>query len=457
MKKRLIALLCSLPALSFGQDSYTMKFLPQLQQSQWINASNQTDAKISVGLPVLSNLSFYVYNSGFTYNSLFKRVNDSTMSISPSDFIEKLGSRNVIAFGANVSILSANVAFEDFTVGLSIQDKADFRFSYPKDLFRFAWYGNGAYIGKSLNIGDFGLNASWYREYALHGTKNFGKLTVGASPKLLFGKTNIHTETSSLQIYTAPDYYALTAKADLDVRTSGIADSTDRAEGNMSFPGYAFNSKNTGLGIDLGAQYEVNEHISVGGGINNLGYINWKSNVHNYRAGPTDFTFEGFDLANYLSTGDSNFISTDQYLDTVKNLIKFDKSSSSYRTSLPAEFFVMGTYKLNKLHTFGAQLSGQRMSKKFVFATTLAYRIDLSKHFTGALSYTIKSGSAFNVGGAIIARFAGMQWYFAADNWWAAVKPLSAKNANLSMGMNLVFGDRAKKKYDGGSRPPFSR
>lgn len=446
MKKYLTTLLLSMPALAMAQDSYTMKFLPQLHQSQWMNATNQTDAKISVGIPVLSGISFYIYNSGFSYNDLFKRTNDSTMSIHPGNFIDGLKSRNVVAFGADVSLFSANVAFEDFTVGLSVSDRADVRFSYPKDLFKFAWYGNGAYIGQSIDIGNFGLNASWYREYALHGTKNFGKWTFGASPKLLFGKTNIHTKESSLQLYTEPDYYAITATAEMNVQTSGLADSADRAQNNMAFPGYAFNTKNKGLGIDLGAKYQLNEKIDVAAGINNLGYINWKSNIHNYTAGPTSFTFDGFDLSSYLSTGDSNFLSTNQYIDSVKDLIKFEKNTSAYKTSLPTEFYAMGNYRISDLHTVSAQVSTQKFSKKMVMATTLAYQIRLSKHFTGALSYTMKSGSAFNVGGAIVARFAGMQWYFATDNWWASVKPLDSKNMNLHMGVNLVFGDRVKKK-----------
>ncbi len=446
MKKIITAILLSLPVLSFGQEAYTMKFLPQLQQSQWVNASNQTDAKITVGLPVLSGVSFYIFNSGFTYHNLFSRVNDSTMSIHPGNFIDKLKNRNLIAFGADVSLLSANVAFEDFTVGFSVTDKADFRFTYPKDLFKFAWYGNGAYIGQWLNIGNFGLKASWYREYALHGTKNYGKWTFGASPKLLFGKTNINSKTSYLQVYTDPDYYAITAKSEMNLQTSGFADSADRAQGKMSFPGYAFNTKNKGLGIDLGASYQLTDEIKVAAGMNNLGFINWKSNVHNYTVGPTSFTFDGFDLSHYLASGDSNFISTDQYVDSVKNLVKFEKNTQSYRTSLPVEFYMMGNYKLNKYHTFGAQLSTQRFSKKMIFSTTLCYQVTLGKHFTGALSYTMKTSSAFNLGGAIVARFAGMHWYFATDNWWASIRPLDSKNMNLHMGVNLVIGDRAKKK-----------
>jgi len=142
MKKYFSAALLSLPLMAAAQTTpYTLKFLPQLQQSQWVNATNQSDAKISIGVPVLSSLSFYVYNSGFSYNSLFKANPDGTMGIHPGDFIDKLKPRNVVAFGADVSLFSANVALKDMSIGFSVQDRVDFRFSYPKDLFKFAWYG----------------------------------------------------------------------------------------------------------------------------------------------------------------------------------------------------------------------------------------------------------------------------------------------------------------------------
>ncbi len=445
MRKYILSALCLLPAFVYGQQTYTLKFLPQLQQSQWVNASNQSDAHVTVGLPVISGTSFYIFNSGFTYNDLFSRVNDSTVGIHPGTFIDKLKKKNVVNLGAEVSLLSASVAFDDLIVGFSVNDKVDFRFTYPKDLLGLAWYGNGAYIGKTVNIGDFGLKASWYREYALHGTKQFGRFTVGASPKLLFGKTNINTKSSNLSIHTAEDYYAITATTDLDVQTSGFSDSADKAQGTPSGSEYVFNTKNAGLGLDLGVSYQVNEKITVSGGINNLGYINWKSNIHNYKASSNSFTFDGFDLSNFIQ-GDSSAFSTDQYLDSVKNLVDFDKSTEAYKTSLPVEFFAMGNYKFNNKHALGAQLSAQGYNKKFIFSTTFCYQLTLGKHFTGALSYTMKTNSAFNIGGALIARFAGMQWYLSTDNWWASVAPLKSKNMNLNMGVNLVFGDRVKKK-----------
>ena len=446
MKKHLIILMLCLPFLSKAQDAYTLKFLPQLQQSQWGNASNQTDAKISVGIPVLSGVSFFLYNSGFSYHSIFKQVNDSTTQVSPGKFIDKLRRKNLLGFGATVSLFSINYAKEDYSVGFSINDKAYLQFNYPKDLLKLLWYGNGPYIGQTLNIGNFGLNAAWYREYALHFTKNYKKWTFGASPKLLFGKTNINTASSSLDLYTAPDYYAIKATADMNLQTSGIADSADKANNSTpTFSKYMFNSKNVGLGLDIGAKYQYSEKITIAAGINNLGYISWKSQVHNYVSGQSEIQFDGFKLEDFLQ-GDSDLVSTSKFIDTVRQLVKFNKNSESYKSYLPYEAFVMGNYTINDHHAVGLQINTERYYHKNVFAGTLCYQLMLGKHFSGALSYTAKSNAAFNLGGGIVLRFAGMQWYFATDNWWASIKPLDSKNTNFHFGMNLVFGNSGKKK-----------
>lgn len=443
MKKSLAFILSCLPFLSYGQDAYTLKFLPQVHQSQWSNASNQTDAKISIGLPVISGTSFSFYNSGFTYHELFHKIDENTTSIRPGEFIDRLKDKNLINIGANISLISVNVALPDFSVGFSVNDKIDMRFNYPKDLFKFFWYGNGAYIGKTLDIGSFALNASWYREYALHGTKNYKKWTFGASPKLLFGKVNINTRESSLKITTAEDFYAISANTKMNVETSGFSDSTDKALGNDGID--AVGSKNMGFGIDLGAKYQVNDQIAISAGVNNLGSIKWNNKVHNFTAGPSSFTFDGFNGDN-LFKGDTSILSTSQFLDSIKNTIKFDKNSAGYKTALPYELFVMGTYALTEKHSFGAQLNAQRFNKKFVFAGTLYYQLTLSEHFSGSLSYTAKSNSFFNLGMAIVARFSPVQFYFATDNWWASIKPLDSKNVNLHMGINLAIGNKDKSK-----------
>ena len=434
--------------VSFGQDSYTLKFLPQLQQSQWINSSNVTDAKVSIGLPVISSVSFYIFNSGFTYHDMFHRINDTSMGVDMGNLFSKLKKQNYVGFGTGISLFSINIAKNNVSCGFSITDKMSFQFSYPGDLFNLLWYGNGAYLGKTLEIGNFGINASWYREYALHGTYAYKKWTFGFSPKILFGKTNINTQETSVKLYTDPNFYNLTATANINVQTSGIPDTTDTKNGFLNGSNqvlsYVFNNQNRGLAMDLGAKYDISDKLNVSAGINDLGYIKWKSTVHNYKSGPSSFVFDGLHADTYFQ-GDSSAISSQTLTDSISKLVKFSKNSNAYTTYLPYSFFMMANYKL-KHHWFGLQFNTQRFNKDFIYSGTLCYQLKLGKHFTGALTYTAKSYNPANIGGAIILQFAKMQWYIITDNWYAAVKPLDSKSVNLNLGMNLVFGNRIKKQ-----------
>ena len=106
--------------------------------------------------------------------------------------------------------------------------------------------------------------------------------------------------------------------------------------------------------------------------------------------------------------------------------------------------FAMANF-IVKHHTLGVEVTARRFNNEYLYAATMAYQLKLGKHFIGTLTYTVKSYSAFNLGGALIFQFLNMQFYMVTDNWYAAVIPLDSKNANLSMGMNLVFGNRIRK------------
>ncbi len=450
--KKILLLLALYAQNSFGQEAYTLKFLPQLAESQWYNASNTPDNNLSVGLPAISSVYFSIYNTGFTYNGLIKRGANNTAVINAGDFINNLKNNNFIGIDASASLFSISYKTKKndsgYCLGFSINDRVNLQFGYPKDFLALLWYGNGPNIGKTIKVGDFSLNASYYREYALHATKKYRKWVFGASPKLLFGKTNIHTRKSELDLYTDTSTYALTANSDFQFQTSGIPDSTDNSNGFLNSGSqvnkYIFNKQNRGLGIDLGAAYKYNDKFDFAAGINNFGFINWRSNIHNYTSSPNSFTFDGMDISSYFQ-GNSSTLSIQKWTDSLKKIVKFTESTANYRTTLPYELFAIGNFNLGN-HHLSLQMAAQRYNLNFVYSGTLFYQIKLGQHFTGGLSYTLKKGAPANIGGALILQFVHMQWYFVTDNWYAAIKPLDSKNFNAHMGINLVWGNKKEKK-----------
>jgi len=457
--KRLIIAFFMLSCLNaMGQDNYTLIFLPQLEQSQWLNASNMPENKVSVGAPAIGGLSFYIYNSGFTYHDVFHNLGDTAQSVNMRNLFSKLKPMNYTTAGASVNIFSLNIARNHFSGGFSITDKAEAEFDYPAEFFKFLWYGNGPTLGQNVQIGNFGFHGTWYREFAFHLAYNYKKWTFGINPKILEGKTNIDTRSTSVMLRTDPNnFYAMTAKENVDVRMSGIEDSADKANGgNFSEPtktvGYIFNTGNPGHAIDLAVKYEFNDRFNISAGVNNLGYIHWASDVHNYTAYDS-YTFSGINLPNFFQ-GDSSSVSGETLKDSLKNLLRYKENYNAYTTTLPYDLFAMANYQL-KHNWFGLEITARRFEQSFLYSGTASYQLKLGKHFTGALTYTVRSYAGFNFGGGLIFQFAHMQFYAVTDNWYAAITPLDSKNTNLNVGMNLVFGNRLRKdNYAGDHSAP---
>ncbi|MFM2223952.1 MAG: hypothetical protein RJA07_154 [Bacteroidota bacterium] len=445
MKKLILLMLCFVSLAAMAQDEYTFKFLSQINQSSFYNASNKTDAKISVGLPMLSSNSFYLYNNGFTYHDLIKKVDDTTAQLQLGNVIDKLKNKNYIGFGSSLSLFSFNYAKQKFSVGFSVNERMMFQFNYPGDLLKLIWNGNGNYLGQNLEIGNFEVNLSYYREYATHFTYKYKKWQFGASPKILFGKANINTAQSSITLLTDPTTFKLSTQANFNVQTSGFPDSTERKNAGVpTVKNYIFNTANKGFAIDLGATYQYNEKLKITVGINDLGSIKWKSRTHNYTMTNARVDFEGVNVADMVDSNST--ISQTKLVDSLKNIFKYKTNEESYKTRLPLSMYAMATYELSKHHSFGAQLTTNTFHANYISALTLFYQLKLSKHFSASMSYTNKSNSPFNLGGGIVVQLLGMQTYFVTDNWWAAVKPLDSKNANFRFGMNIVIGNAKTKK-----------
>ncbi len=437
MKKIILFFYCLMPLSLLAQDDFTLRFLDQLPQANWVNASSQPQNKISISLPVMSSFNGEIYNTGFTYHDVIGH-NADTAVIRLGHLAQRLKKSNYLGFGVNTNLFAFNYCGKKFMLGFSIQDKMRFQFTYPGDLFKLLWEGNGAHIGETMEIGGFGINATYYHEIALHYNMPYKKWMFGASPKLYLGQANISTKQSGIQLYTDPSYYQLTLTSAFDIRTSGLPPFDNSSNTNYSWQDAVLGTKNMGLGLDAAARYTYNSHLNLSAGIKDLGYIKWKNRVQNFVSGPTELKFDGVHLED-LFLGDS--LSAKHITDSITNLFQLQKNYEPYTTSMPFQFFVGATYDFYKHHRAAALLNAYGFNKKILPSLTLLYRCTYTRHFSGALSYTIKPGSYTNFGLAITTQLAGIQGYFGTDNLLAYFRPLDARSTNLHMGFNIVFGD----------------
>ncbi|MFM2386538.1 MAG: hypothetical protein RL660_1295 [Bacteroidota bacterium] len=431
-----------------AQTEEILRFLPQVQQSMWSTPTNRNDSKVSVSLPLASQVNLGVFNSGFLLSDLYTLRGDTAV-ISLGNTIDNLRDDNLIGVNLNYGILSAHVNKKGTGVGFSVNDRLSVKLIYPGALAKFIKDGNGATMGVPQNVGGFKFHMNYYRECALHLQQEVGKFTFAVSPKLLFGQANIYTRRSELSILTDTSYFKITGTSELDISAAGL--DTSLLTSNLNANGIAstlFNKQNMGFGINIGASYLLSSRITVAAGINDLGSIKWRDNVINLKSDKAQVSFEGIDLAQLTSTTDGGYV---KVLDSLKNFFKLTEVNNlAYRTPLATQFYALGSYQLRRAHGFGASLVVGSFNKKAMPSFTASYQFTPSRNFMFAASYTAKRFAPANLGAAVVLRGIGTQWFFATDNILSAFTPLSSRSSSFTLGMNLVFGKHrtlAQRKY----------
>lgn len=435
-------LLFVLPGFLLAQQSFTLYNMDHIPQRNMVNPALIPNAKVNVGIPVLSSVYFNFSNSGFKYSDLIRKRADDSLYFDFDNMISKLTKNNFIS-----SSFSDDILFFGFRKGknyfsFNCTEKVETRFRYPKDFINFIWRGNAPFLGEELKF-NFGLDYTHYREYGVGFTRELNeKLTVGGRFKYLYGMENIWTEKSDITFQTEPEFFALTATSDVIINTSNI-DSTNSEE---SFSDYAFKRKNTGFGIDAGATYKYNDKLSFSASVLDLGYIKWRSNVVNFKSNNPggSFTYEGVPL-NYYVTKDSATIdeAVDKMLDTIKTTFEIGRHHESYTNWLSPRMYIGAHYQVSDKQKAGAIIYSQYFDGTIHPGLSLSYALKVKKLLNISATYSIYNRSWNNLGGGISLNAGPVQLYLISDNILGAILPQHTKNVNLHFGLNLTFG-RAK-------------
>ncbi len=459
MKER-IYLLCLLTGLfitnhSIGQN-FTLYNMNVVPQRTYLNpALIPQGSKIYVGLPALSSEQLSIRNSGFKYSDVIRHGDDDSLHIDVDNMLSKLSANNYLSVNYYPDILSFGIVADKNFFSFNVTEKIDVRFRYPKAFMEFLWKGNGAYLDKEMKF-DFGLDFSHYREYGLGFAREINdKLSVGAKVKYLYGMENFNIKRSDISIQTASEDYAITAKANIEINSSGIISDSTSPEFNASQ--YAFSRKNSGFGIDLGATYKATEKFTVSASVIDLGFINWKDNPTNYVSHDQNakFTYKGFEL-NQLINGDSSSTKDigKTLGDSLSKIFKIDTLHNSYKTNLSSKIYIGGNYSLTEKSTVGAILFSQVFDKKFNNGLALSYDHQLAKWVNVSATYSMFNKSYTNLGLGVALKGGPVQLYIVTDNVLGMIFPQNTKSIQFHFGINLLFGKKKSEEASAATATP---
>jgi hypothetical protein len=406
--------------------------------------------KISIGLPGSSIMGYYA-NNAFSYNDMVSHVNDSVKA-DLSKLNGALKPKNYITQALQVDLLRLGIRINSkLYVTLNSTAKAYSREMVPKDLVQVFVNGNTTSIGTTETLSPKAESFSLI-ETALGGAyKVNSKLTVGVRIKYINGLTNVTTESSTLNLTTDKSTYALTAKAGMDVRTSGINNFTQSNYDLGSNIGKYFS--NYGLAMDIGATYKIFDRLTVGASLIDLGSIRWKNNTYGYTLDPAkaSYTFQGVDLSKVLN-GDNSYLSS--LGDSLQNRFKVKEGSiNSYNTPLPGKMYLTGMYEFPKNFTVGGVFYAEKFRERLSASLTLGVNKHFGKVFSAAASYSMVSNTYNNFGFGMSLNLSPIQLYIVGDNLLGAsmVKDVNSfvsqtKFFNVRLGLNFVIGFDKKDK-----------
>jgi hypothetical protein len=388
-------------------------------------------------------------------------------------FLAKIKDRNFLETETMIQLLGVGFSIgRDSYVFLDVNERIQGNMVLPGDLFRLALKGNQEFVGKTMDFSSLRGDIKYYREFGMGFSRNFtDRLRIGVKGKLLFGIAGVSIDNRSLGIIVNEDY-SHTLDADLVVNMSGpvnvymdsknnidsIAFDDRRFKTSAGRSDFFSGTKNIGLGLDIGAAYDLTDRIVLSASVTDLGFIRWKKDVTNLKA-ENHFEFSGLNMLDVINgTKTIDEVGSDM-LDSLKNAFVVTNSRAPFTTCLPFGFSLAGSYSVTKYFSVGLLSYSRIIGKQIREALTLSANLNLGNSFSTSISYTAENRRYDNLGAGVAFRAGVLQFYLLSDRIpvvWNRIKdensnviiPANWNTFNLRLGMNVVFGNRVKEKSD---------
>lgn len=460
MKKiRIIALLLMtgvFSAMTMAQNISPVDFMRNNPRANFANPASFTSVFGYFDL-ALGGINVTAQNIGFKYDN-FAQFNAAgqPVAINLNQGVASLRNTNYLNTFLNFDIFNCGrqTRYGYFTYSHRIREMETFR--YNKGMMELLANGNGAFLGTDHPATvDLGVALRAYQEF------NFGyqmclteNLNIGARVKFIMGLADAKSKSFNMQLVTDPQTYALSVSGGVDVRTT-LPYELSLEQGHLSVVDSRFNIanlfKNYGAGIDLGAEYRINDQFGVAASINDLGFINWNHFSTRFYAGVENsgsyyqngaLVFQGLSSSqvNDLINGNADFSG---YIDSLIRYFNIGaETMPGYTSGLNTTMMVRGYYDLTPQHRFSAQLTGYASGVGFRPAMTLAYVGSFLNNFDVVTTYTMMKGSYGNLGIGLSANLGGSLFYIASNNVLGFFNPVNTSNLNIQFGITFTSGYR---------------
>lgn len=428
--KYIAAGVIAMTSLAAGAQSRSAYFLDNYLYNYQHNPAMGRDslAKGEVAMPGLGNLNVGVGANVGLRDFVFKTPDGRLTtfmnpSVDASKFMKGIKNHNRVGIELREQILGFGFKGMGGYNHVSINAVADVQARVPGTLFSFLKEG---VTNKTYDIGQVHMNARTYAELALNHSHSLDKflpgLRVGGTFKLLFGLGNADVNLERADLMLGQDAWRAVTNGSAHFNVNGLRCKTN-SDGNLDgFEMDGFKLGGFGMAIDLGATYRLNKDWDFALAFNDIGFINWNSDIKCGTEGERTFT-----TSDYKINPDNFEDSFDAMTDALEDLYQLkvrDGNSSRCRA-------IAGTMKASARYTlpqyrrlsFGL-LNTTHMQKRYAWTEfRLSANVTPVDWLGVSCSYGLGSfGSSFG--------------------WMLNIAP---KGFNFFVGMDHTFGKLAKQ------------
>lgn len=430
-----LLLFLSVPLIVNGQSGIAMYHLKNTTfQGNNFNPSFIPEGKLFVGLPILSGIALD-YNSRASYNDIV--INENGRKIwNTAGFASLMKKRNYVSLEADVSTFYLGVRANETTAfSFFVNEKMAGRAFGSKDIITLALEGNGGFIGKEIDFSKLAIDSRYYREIGLGYWKHLPKkkLSMGVRVKYLIGIFNASSDNNfdGKATLSEDNFNMAFDFKNATFNTSGVDLFSDGSSAEIQ--AHMIGNANTGLGIDLGANWNITKDLSAAIAWNDIGFINWKVDPKNYTIQDTTFNYGGLILKDIEDFQQS-------LEDSITERFQRHETNNPYKTALNSRFYSSLSYKLNPKSTLTATIANHSVSRRLRMLYGIGYSRKFGKVFTVSGNVVKSPQRGLNVGLAYAIDLGSFQYYMATDKLLGIADATNLSAMDIRFGINFIFG-----------------
>lgn len=414
-----------------------------------------------VSIPVLGATTASYSTNGIAVDDLLFPVNGKTVtfmdrSVNTESFLSGLKENNQINVDFGTQILSGGwYAGKGFwTVDVSLKGLSNIR--VPKNMFEFMKRGNTA-AGTTYDINDISAYAETYLETGVGYSRPITeKLTVGGKVKVLWGVGSMDANIKNLHAVMNDTEWTISSTGSVSASMKGLVPEMEKDEqGRDYISSFDFDSPGLsgfGLGVDLGATYQLTDNITLSAAVLDLGFMSWSKSGNTFgELNGEPFRFDGFDLAigdNVAESAPGMSEQFDAMKDDFEGLFRFRQKTAQGRTTrLRSTVNLGGEYRMleNKLG-FGLLSTTRFYSPKAYTELTVSANYRPINWFEATLSYSFIHSNFKTYGLALNFTPSWINFFIGSDYMFTKMTPqfipVSGNATNVYMGLSIPLHKR---------------